>query len=142
MGKGVVSPSRTLSCEGVYAVMNDISFPRLLVTHLQRACNIFKVMCLVIILPSQITRHISQKLTRPGTYGISNCVSCSASTCAWSSLVPESSVRCKSGHFFQDKVAFRHSYQRRCSFPVPESFTVLPSIRPSSLLGHDHTTEQ
>lgn len=42
-----------------------------LVMCLQCACNISQVMYLMIILLSQITKHINQKLTGTGTYGMS-----------------------------------------------------------------------
>lgn len=44
---------------------------QLLITRLQRACDISKVVHLIIILLSQITKHISQKLTGAWTYGVS-----------------------------------------------------------------------
>lgn len=64
-------PQWTLSCEGIYTVTKHISFPRLLIMCLQCACNISKVMWPIIVLPSRITKHISQKLAGAGTCGIS-----------------------------------------------------------------------
>lgn len=71
-GEGSSHPQWTLSCEGVYTVTKHISFPRLLIIRLQCACNMSKVMWPIIVLPSQITKHISQKLAGAGTCGISN----------------------------------------------------------------------
>lgn len=57
------------SCKPRFSSRTETS--RTLVMRLQCACNIAKVMHLIIILLSQITKHINQKLTGAGTYGIS-----------------------------------------------------------------------
>lgn len=73
LGKGIILPSWTFCHGNAYKVARAtfIFQDWLPAMRLQCACNISKVMYLISILLSQITKHINQKLTGAGTYGIS-----------------------------------------------------------------------